>query len=318
MAKTDDGFPHGTRRQDILRRGGVPPRLIRKGSVVLNNLGLSVVDEKGDRRVAVGNIGGRPWGDGKLVEGTHGIWGDAAGLYLRGYARLLGWGYAEDEEQIDLRGDPNLADPKILVAPKEMLTFSPQHPNTAPVLHTEAIQEEPGLFRVKAKTRIKGAFTAWPGGWTSGGPRAGTWEQPQVAGPDGRRGVPTNFIQCRVYWFASIAYVIHIRQWITNEFNANGQPINWKNVRYFRHQGPLFGAHSGTLNWDLSLQDDVWAVRVTWDGGNPPLATYATAEVRTSPAPGYRTDAYLNVDGVLIGPDEPSGMSVMYIAYDQG
>src|SRR5690606_27725293 len=101
----------------------------------------------------------------------------------------------------------------------------------------------------------------------------------------------------------------------TNEFNSNGDPINWRTIRSFSHQGPLFGAHERTLKWDVALENGVWAIRVLWDGGNPPLATYATARVVSA---GYRSDVYLNVDGISVAPDAPSGMSVMFIAYDQG
>lgn len=318
MAKADGSLPHQTQRDDLTRRGGIARRLLRKGAAVFNNLGLIVSDPEGNRRVAVGDIGGHPWGLSRLIPGTYGFWGDQAGLYLRGYPRLLRWGHADDEEIIDLSNEPNLANPQILVAPKDFLTIAPQPPNIVSHTYTDVIEIDTHVYKIQAKAAIRGGFVQWPGGWTSGGPRAGAWEQPQTAGPDGRRGVPTNFIQCRVFWFASSTYVIHVNQYVTNEFDSNGQPTNWKHRRHFQHQGPLLGSHSGTLNWDLSLEDDVWAVRVTWDGGNPPLATYATAEVRGSPSPGYRTDVYYHIDGTVIQPNQSSGMSVMYIAYDIG
>src|SRR5690606_40682057 len=48
-------------------------------------------DELGDVRAAFGNIQGYPWGSGVLGPDTYGMHGDRAGVYMRGYARLLGW-----------------------------------------------------------------------------------------------------------------------------------------------------------------------------------------------------------------------------------
>lgn len=273
-----------------------------------------VVDDGEVDRIHTGDISGRPWGSGALPEGTYGTWGDNAGLYLRGYANTLLVGYAQDEELIDLSAY-NPANPQIMVAPKSVLTYSPQQKDAIPVIFTDAVQEEDGKFRIKAKTLIRGAYSSWPVGWTEGNDRKGAWQQPQIAAPNGKKGVDTNFIRCRVHWFASGAYVIGVDQWVTNEFDASGQPINWQHKRGFSHQGPLFGSHSGTLDWDLALPQGQWAIRVAWDGGNPPAATYATAEVTDA---GYRSDVYLGMDGSAIAPDAPSGMDVMYYAFDQG
>jgi hypothetical protein len=287
--------------------------IIEAGGITAQHIsateGLNISD-----RVVVGNLGGRQWGFGTLPEGTYGIWGDNAGLYLRGYANTLLVGYAQDEELIDLSAY-NPANPQIMVAPKSVLTYSPQQKDAIPVIFTDAVQEEDGKFRIKAKTLIRGAYSSWPVGWTEGNDRQGAWQQPQTAAPNGNKGVDTNYIRCRVYWYASGTYVIGVYQYVTNEFDANGQPVNWQRKRSFTHQGPLFGSHSGTLDWDLALPQGQWAIRVSWDGGNPPAATYASAEVTGA---GYRSDVYLGMDGSAIAPDAPSGMDVMYYAFDRG
>jgi hypothetical protein len=283
------------------------------GRTRITGHGLVTDDGEADR-IHTGDISGRPWGSGALPEGTYGTWGDNAGLYLRGYANTIVVAYAQDEELIDLR-DYDPANPQIMVAPKSMLTYSPQQKDAVPIIFTDAVQEESGLYRIKAKTLIRGAYSSWPVGWTEGNDRKGAWQQPQLAAPNGKKGVDTNFIRCRVHWYASATYVIGVYQYVTSQFDANGQPVNWQQKRSFTHQGPLFGSHSGTLDWDLSLPQGQWAIRVSWDGGNPPAATYASAEVTSA---GYRSNVYLDMGGSAIAPDAPSGMDVMYYAFDRG
>lgn len=273
-----------------------------------------VIDDGTEDRIAQGDVGGRAWGPGQLAPETYGFWGEQVGLYFRGYARLLRTGYEEDEGEIDLRDEPNLANPVILLAPKQMLTYSPQQPNAVPNIFTDYVEMEPGLYKVKAKTIVKGAFTALSG--TGGNVVDGTWTRPTSAGPGGDKGVQTNFFQCRLSWFASGGFWITLRQYVTNQFDSNGDPINWQQVRSFSEQGPLFGSKNGSLNWDISLPNDVWAIRVDVDGHQTGVGIiYAQASVDSA---GYRSDVYLDNNGNSIGPEDPSGMSVLYFAVDQG
>src|SRR5690606_15956589 len=53
--------------------------------------GMLVNDGTQDR-VAVGNIGGLPWGNGTLPPGTYGFWAQRAGIYLRGFPKVVDYG----------------------------------------------------------------------------------------------------------------------------------------------------------------------------------------------------------------------------------
>src|SRR5690606_28065443 len=45
-------------------------------------------------RVAVGNIGGLPWGNETLPPDVYGFWGNETGVYLQGYPKIVGYAYA--------------------------------------------------------------------------------------------------------------------------------------------------------------------------------------------------------------------------------
>ncbi|MFY9395019.1 MAG: hypothetical protein WAP36_10055, partial [Halanaerobiales bacterium] len=64
------------------------------GSVVADADGLEIKDTNATR-VFLGNIGGKRWGNGELPPNTYGLWGDRAGVYLRGYPRVISWGYVD-------------------------------------------------------------------------------------------------------------------------------------------------------------------------------------------------------------------------------
>lgn len=64
------------------------------GLTKLTGTGMTVSDASSVERVAHGNIGGKPYGDGTLPPNTYGFWGDASGVYLQGYPRLLTKGVA--------------------------------------------------------------------------------------------------------------------------------------------------------------------------------------------------------------------------------
>jgi hypothetical protein len=64
------------------------------GNVQFGADGLEIKDTNATR-VFLGNIGGKRWGDGELPPNTYGLWGDRAGVYLRGYPRVISWGYVD-------------------------------------------------------------------------------------------------------------------------------------------------------------------------------------------------------------------------------
>lgn len=270
-----------------------------------------------DGRVAIGDIGGKPWGDSALPAGTAGIWGDQAGLYLRGYARLLTAGSAFDEDVIDLSDFPNVNQPEILVAPKELVTINPPEGATSN-LYVDAIKLPDGNFRVKAKAIVKGKPISWGGRSET----ADSWSFVRpTASVGGKKGVFTDFFICRPVWRVSSGglglYTARLWMDITDQFNANGDPINWQTIRTFSRSS----AGSGTLNWDTALPHyGQWALRVRGEGGGALLIKYAFTALQDS---GYRTgDNYYDVDGELIEAadpaNQPSKMSVIYFVFDRG
>jgi hypothetical protein len=270
-----------------------------------------------DGRVAIGDIAGKPWGSGTLPSGTAGIWGEDAGLYLRGYARLLMAGTGMDEDTIDLSGFPNLNEPEILVAPRELVTYSPA-PGTLSHIIVDAVKQLDGTYRLKAKTLTKGTTVPWGG--RSSTTSSWTFIRPTDS-IDGKKGVYTDFFICRPTWWVGSGgfgmYTAKLYMYVTDEFNANGDPINWKQIRSFSRSS----SGSGTLNWDTALSHSgPWALRVSGSGGGAVLVDYATTGLSTS---GYRTgDTYLDVNGDQItGTDPantPSGMSLIYMVFDKG
>ena len=270
-----------------------------------------------DGRVAIGDIGGKPWGDSALPAGTAGIWGDQAGLYLRGYARLLTAGSAFDEDVIDLSDFPNVNQPEILVAPKELVTINPPEGATSN-LYVDAIKLPDGNFRIKAKAIVKGEPISWGG-------RSETADSWSFVRPTesvgGKKGVFTDFFICRPSWRVASGglglYTARLWMDITDQFNANGDPINWQTIRTFSQSS----TGSGTLNWDTALPHyGQWALRVRGEGGGSVLIKYAFTALQEA---GYRTgDNYYDVDGELIEAadpaNQPSKMSVIYFVFDRG
>lgn len=286
------------------------------GGIRMDRQRISIRVNETDR-IVQGLIEGLPWGDGVLPPGTLGTWGDRAGLYLRGYARLLDAGFAFDEDEIDLSGLGPLGDVEVLVAPKEMVTYSPER-DTLSHMFVDAIRLPNGNYKVKAKVMVKGQEHIWGG--RSNTRNSWTYTRPTES-IDGKKGVYTDFIICRPTWRVGSGglglYTARLWLDVTNEFDQNGDPINWRTVRQWSRSS----AGSGTLNWDTKLDEyGQWAVRVRGQGGGSVLVPYAETGLQRL---GYRSgDTYLDVDGnVITGPDPgsvESRMSVLYMVLDRG
>ncbi|HZK18563.1 MAG TPA: DUF1983 domain-containing protein, partial [Clostridia bacterium] len=290
------------------------------GAVQFSDLGVLVRDlVSQELRLHLGDVSGRLWGDGVLAPNTYGLWGDQAGLYLRGYARLLIAGSSEDEEIIDLTDFPNLSNPEILVAPKELVSYSPER-DTLSHLYVDAVKV-PGeqKYVVKAKTMVKGVtHDNW--GTVAETHSSWTFTRPTES-TDGKKGVMTDFFICRPGWRVAAGgfgvYTARLRMDITDEFDSNGDPINWETIRTFNQSS----SGSGTLNWDTALPyHGQWAMRVRGQGGGAVLIKYAFTRLTRA---GYRSgDTYLDVDGDEVGGSDPantpSGMSAVYFVFDRG
>lgn len=226
-------------------------------------------------------------------------------------------GTGMDEDTIDLSGFPNLNEPEILVAPRELVTYSPA-PGTLSHIIVDAVKQLDGTYRLKAKTLTKGTPVPWGG--RSSTTSSWTFTRPTDS-IDGKKGVYTDFFICRPTWWVGSGgfgmYTAKLYMYVTDEFNANGDPINWKQMRSFSRSS----SGSGTLNWDTALPHrGQWALRVSGSGGGAVLVDYAKTGLSTS---GYRTgDTYLDVNGDQItGTDPantPSGMSLIYMVFDKG
>jgi len=84
---------------DFARNRSLPSNEVsaRAGSLTPDGftavVGNALVTTDGTQdRVAVGDVSGKPWGTSVLPTGTYGLWGDKAGLFLRGYPRIVEYG----------------------------------------------------------------------------------------------------------------------------------------------------------------------------------------------------------------------------------
>jgi len=290
--------------------------------------------EFADGKIRIGDISGKPWGNGTLPAGTKGIWGEKSGIFLRGYPRLILVSTGFDEDRIDLSSYTDLADPQILVIPKEITTNTTAEPGVVSIfVDAERDPTNPKIFTLKGKSVIRSSINSL-------GSRAMTTSSWELILPTtltaGKRGVETDLFVVRPMW--EIYYVgmpifgyppinEGARLWldITNQFDSNGQPINWQNVNSatFTHYG------EGVLNWDITLPSKgIWAMRIRGAGeyesyedflGNT-IDVYARTGLNNA---GYRAnDKYLYANGNLITDPNPanvpSGMSLTYFVFDKG
>lgn len=278
-------------------------------------------------KIRIGDISGKPWGNEHLPPDTLGMWGDEAGIFLRGYPRLIAAGTGLDEQVIDLSNLPGVGvgEVEVLVAAKEVVTSTTYIEGTvATYVAAEKDPDEP-KYTLKAKSIVKSALEEW-------GTRSLTtsnWNQIYDSGTD-----DTDFIVCRpnwyVYWTGLVPFgnppLEHAELWmdITNQFSGEN-PVNWQNVNYFKTT--TWGG--GTLNWDMPLPSKCrWAIRVRGIGdhqgyespfGN--VDVYAESGLSSS---GYRiNNIYLDSDGYQIQPSstaaqKPSGMSLLYFIFNKG
>jgi hypothetical protein len=273
-----------------------------------------------DGKVAIGELAGKSWGDSVLPAGTAGIWGDQAGLYLKGYAKIIDWGFAYDEDIVDVSGYPNLSNPFVVATPKEMVSSSPNS-EALTHLYVDAISVGEGKYVIKAKNMIKHAVTPWGGVAATTGEF--TFVQPEGY-VEGKKGVHTDFFICRPTWrivdLGLGGNTAKLWMDITDEFDSSGDPVNWRTVRNFGRM--MIG--SGTLNWDTALPHfGQWALRVRGKGLKILFSDVAFVGLEQS---GYRgSTQYMDNEGDIFDPIdiddpsiEPSGMSVFYFVLDRG
>ena len=179
-------------------------------------------------------------------------------------------------------------------------------------LVTSAERLDARRWKVRAKLVLRGL--GQPVYWDSKPLTSDTWTRIQPTTPG---GIEMDYIICRPMWFRTAAPLYkggYAELWmdITDEFDANGNPINWLNVNhaYFNYSG------RGTLNWDMPVPKKNWAVRLRGKGVRAYFQDFGATGIETW---GYSVgDRYMNNDGALVSADTPSGVQIVAQIFDQG
>lgn len=279
------------------------------GAVTADELGLMVKDIVEDTlRLHLGNVGGQPWGNGVLAPDTYGLWGDQAGLYLRGYSSLILAQECSDGDIVAVPEDYTLANPSVMITPRDVLIY---HPNMTERVNliTDAVQKSEREWQIVAKLVMRGGanVTEWAPVKSSSSQRI-----IDVVVPVGQEA---DYFICRPSWHIQGAGGNVIFGFgITDEFDSLGNPTDsYVLVKSFSRDSN----GSGMLNWDMPFpHKGRWAVRFSGTGSTTLGITTGRVGVdRWGWSFGNR---YLDNDGNEINVDELSGVGVVVQILDQG
>ena len=195
--------------------------------------------------------------------------------------------------------------------PKDTLIIQPDMAERVNLI-TRAGRLDARRWKVGAKLVLRGL--GQPVYWESKPLTSDTWTMIRPTTPG---GVEMDYIICRPMWMRTSAPLYkggYAELWmdITDQFDANGNPINWQNVNhaYFNYNG------RGTLNWDMPVPKKNWAVRLRGRGNRAFFQDFGATGIETW---GYSVgDRYMNNDGALVSADTPSGVQVVAQIFDQG
>lgn len=279
------------------------------GAVTADELGLMIKDlVSQEMRLHLGNIGGQPWGNGVLAPNTYGLWGDRAGLYLRGYASLLVVQTCQDGDI--LRVDPEiiLSNPQVILTARDSLIYH-QNMTERVNLATSPERISEREWKINAKLVLRGKGRTWL--WDPVPLAAKT--NPEIYDRKVPTGAECDYITCRPGWeIVSTKGWVKFSMRITNEFGSGDTPINWRTVQS-SHTVASVGV--GTLNWDMAVPQGRWAIRIVGEQYGP----FGWPSKFGVPTWNYSLgNRYLNNDGEIISGTDPSGVHVLVQIFNQG
>lgn len=280
------------------------------GAVTADELGIMIRDlVLKELRLHLGDVGGQAWGSGVLPAGTYGLWGERAGLYLRGYSSLILAQECSDGDIVAVPEDYTLANPSVMITPRDVLIYHPGMTEKVNLI-TDAIQKSEREWQIVAKLVMRGGanVTEW-----APVERSASQRIIDVVVPVGQEA---DYFICRPSWHIQGAGGNVIFGFgITDDFDSLGNPIedSYRLVKAFGRDSN----GSGMLNWDMPFpHKGRWAVRFSGTGSTTLGVTTGRVGVdRWGWSFGNR---YLDNDGNEINADELSGVGVVVQILDQG
>lgn len=286
------------------------------GAVTADELGLMIKDLVAQElRLHQGNIGGQPWGNGVLAPNTYGLWGDQAGLYLRGYSSFVRQGTAVDEEYVEIGGN-NVANPSMVISLREIIV-----PRLGVSISTDALHDEDNdRFKIQAKIFAPGDSESFPGHSLD---RRYTHQVPTSA-ESGVYGRYMSRVTFRASWYCGAGSTAYLQMYSNDQFGPDGLPIEsgWVFRGSVRYDHPPLGVARGgtfpdktiTLPRNSDKTEKRYALKFV------DSSTTGTFGARTSitSIEGFHGESFYHVDGDVIKPDDPSGLTVGYTLFQQG
>lgn len=270
-----------------------------------------------DGQVAIGDVSGKPWGSGVLPPGTSGIWGDQAGLYLRGYPKIVAFGSIPDEGVLELPPDVT-GNPIMQLSLSQIVV--PEIGTT--ILANYVYNPEARTFKAQGKILALSPPRTLPGIGSHGNPLNGyTHTVPSTADEGGIYGRKMNTVTIKAGFSAPINATCRLKVYTNCEFDGDGKPVEsaWKLQHTFLLDRGVGGGYAGywpllTLNLPQVYGEDTrYALRFIDDSR---VAFYTSKTWVESIE--YREDTFYDIEGAEIGPTDPSGIQLSYIVFEQG
>ena len=267
-----------------------------------------------DGQVAIGDVSGKPWGSGVLPPGTPGIWGDQAGLYLRGYPKIVAFGNLSDEDVLELPPDVT-GNPIMQLSLSQIVV--PEIGTT--ILANYVYNPEARTFKVQSKILALSPPRTLPGFDDS---RNGyTYTVPSTADEGGIYGRKMNTVTIKAGFSIPSNGTCRLKVYTNCEFDGDGKPVEsaWELQHTFLLDRGIGAGYSGywpllTLNLPQVYGEDTrYALRFI---DSSKVAFYISRTWVESIE--YRETTFYDIEGAEIGPTDPSGIQLSYIVFEQG
>ena len=266
-----------------------------------------------DGQVAIGDVSGKPWGSGVLPPGTPGIWGDQAGLYLRGYPKIVAFGNLSDEDVLELPPDVT-GNPIMQLSLSQIVV--PEIGTT--ILANYVYNPEARTFKVQSKILALSPPRTLPGNDSRNGY---TYTVPSTADEGGIYGRKMNTVTIKAGFSIPSNGTCRLKVYTNCEFGGDGKPVEseWKLQHVFLLDRGVGGGYSGywpllTLNLPQVYGEDTrYALRFI---DSSKVAFYISRTWVESIE--YRETTFYDIEGAEIGPTDPSGIQLSYIVFEQG